>query len=984
MVVSILVDAAVDCIFEKAVGMSFDAALQLAVKTHDRHMLKDEMEREMNNAINENDIHHVITDILNDKPPFIDKKYNTTFKKGIINSALRPKEDDHKGLSRFFGKKKQDKGWFVIAPPVPKNDIKEVKADVSTIISKIRDAMWKNNLFRQVLGNEEFQKKVLEDIDDLKREVAEIRIRLERVEEVVSAVKEEVSDVKRTVSDLNDKLDSVSIRNTIIQNLQYPSESFVGRERNLEELKEAVIGKRIVFVNGFGGIGKTELCRKFCSDYVEDLGLKPVWLTYSGGSIRETIALGVRTTNELSRDMNIDEMFEMKKEMISSEGNILLVIDNYEWNNDIKDLDGIGCAVILTTRKTDIPAFYKTVRITEMSPDESFELLCKMATDVNADWIKANEMELREKLNDVWYHTLTVTLMGGLIATNRIDKDDTVSKVFDFTGCDKVYDRVRGEGTVMEHIGAIFKLSSFNQSSKDILRMASMLPITGMDYNDFLECSGADREETGNLIKSAWLNKIDADGQSLVLIHPVISELINSGEERPTLENEGCCYVFINKVSEKMQRYLSDMSIVELASLKDIVISFSDRIIKESNTLEDIGDMMDNLIGFSVCLSETGIYEKALAISLESIRIAEERIPDDGKRISEMYSATGAAYYNLGKYEKALNYHQRALAIGEKALPEDHPNIAASLNNIGIAYDNLGDYEKALEYYQRALAIREKALPEDNLDIAASLNNIGIAYDNLGEYAKALDYHQKALAIREKALPEDNLDIAASLNNIGIAYDDLGEYAKALDYHQKALAIREKALPEDNLDIAASLNNIGVAYDDLGEYAKALDYYQRALAIREKALPEDNLVIAASLNNIGNAYDDLGEYAKALDYHQRALAIREKALPEDHPDIATSLNNIGSAYNNIGEYAKALEYNQRALEIREKALPEDHPDTVASLINVGSTYYYLGEYAKALEYYKRALGIYEKILPEGDAMLIKLRNSVKKTEEKNR
>ena len=417
MVIDILVGLALDYVAEKAFSMSADAIIHYGLKAKDRHELKRQLEAEMNASIEEFPVNEYTNRFVNSKD-----KYSITFQNGIVNAVMMR---DGKG----------DKDWFVTHPPIPENSLDNVKGDVDRIVVRMRDGMWGNPLFRRIVGEDKFQEKVLADLGELRIEVAELRKEL-------AEVKADVSEVKAAVSEISDRLDSLSVAVTVVPSPMDPSDAFTGREGELKALGEAISERSMVFVNGFGGIGKTELCRKFSSDYSEKTGCKVVWTTFEK-SIRETIAAKVRLSDESKESADINERFQRRKRIISSEGNILLIVDNFEWGADLSDIKDIGCKVILTTREEAIPAEYRTVTVGELSPDESFELLKAMATEENSRWINDNEPEIRRKLAEVGYHTLTVTLMGGLIAEEEPDRDETVDEVFDFTGCD-VYSHDRG------------------------------------------------------------------------------------------------------------------------------------------------------------------------------------------------------------------------------------------------------------------------------------------------------------------------------------------------------------------------------------------------------------------------------------------------------------------------------------------------------------------------------------------------------------
>ena len=291
MVIDILVDMALDYVSEKAFRMSMDSAVHYALNVKDRRELKDLLDKEMSTSVNEIPVCDCTRQIIGS-----DGEYGTTFKKGIVNSVMmregQPDTAPKKGvLNALMRKVGKEKDWFVNKPPIPENKLEIVKTDVDNIIDHMQEAMWGNALFRKIVGDEKFQEMVVADLDELKRQMAEIFERLERLE--------------GKVSELSDKIDSLSVPVTVVPSPVTASGAFTGRGSELKALEEAVSDDGLVFVNGFGGIGKTELCRRFSSDYSKRTGCKVVWTTFEE-SIRRTIATNVRLSDESRESADIN------------------------------------------------------------------------------------------------------------------------------------------------------------------------------------------------------------------------------------------------------------------------------------------------------------------------------------------------------------------------------------------------------------------------------------------------------------------------------------------------------------------------------------------------------------------------------------------------------------------------------------------------------------------------------------------------------
>lgn len=282
---------------------------------------------------------------------------------------------------------------------------------------------------------------------------------------------------------------------------------------------------------------------------------------------------------------------------------------------------------------------------------------------------------------------------------------------------------------------------------------------------------------------------------------------------------------------------------------------------------------------------------------------------------------------------------------------------ANTQNNLGNAYRYLrtGDrgenLAKAIACYEAVLQVyTEQGFPES---WAIAQNNLGIAYGNLltgdrGEnVAKAIACYEAALRVRTEQ--DHPVSWAITQNNLGNAYGYLptGEnVAKAIVCYEAALRVRtEQDYP---VSWAMTQNNLGVAYvnlptGDRGEnVAKAVVCYEAALRVStEQDYPVD---WAMTQYNLGNAHiflrtgDRAENVAKAIAYYGAALRV---STEQDSPvDWANAQTNLGSAYGYLPtgdraeNVAKAIICHEAAARGYAKAGLSDEAESALRLATV--------------------------------------------------
>lgn len=231
-----------------------------------------------------------------------------------------------------------------------------------------------------------------------------------------------------------------------------------------------------------------------------------------------------------------------------------------------------------------------------------------------------------------------------------------------------------------------------------------------------------------------------------------------------------------------------------------------------------------------------------------------------------------------------------------------------ALNGAGVLAYRQGDYAAARSLHEESLVIR-LALG-DRQGSAASYGNLGnVAYEQ-SDYALARALQEKRLEIgRELGDRQGN---AASLGNLGnVAYKQ-GDYALARTRFEESLAIQREA--GDKRGIAISLLNLGLMACEQSDYDAARSLYGESLAIKREL--GDRQGIAISLFNLGSIASDQGDYALARSLQEESLQLRREL--GDRQGIAASLGNLGILAYRHGDYDTARTMQKESLTLRQE------------------------------------------------------------------
>ena len=201
----------------------------------------------------------------------------------------------------------------------------------------------------------------------------------------------------------------------------------------------------------------------------------------------------------------------------------------------------------------------------------------------------------------------------------------------------------------------------------------------------------------------------------------------------------------------------------------------------------------------------------------------------------------------------------------------------------------------------------------DRQGIARSLSNLGNVAHGECDYAASRGFFEQSLAIRREL--DDRAGIADILTNLGALAYDRGDYDAAGALFSESLGLRRER--GDRWGIAVQLNNLGAVHDAQGDYSGCRALYEECLAIYREL--GDRSGEPTSLSNLGQLASAEGDHVAARALHEESLSIRRET--GDRRGIVMELNNLAKEAIIVGEPARA-----RALALESLAVLQELSD----------------------------------------------------------
>lgn len=278
--------------------------------------------------------------------------------------------------------------------------------------------------------------------------------------------------------------------------------------------------------------------------------------------------------------------------------------------------------------------------------------------------------------------------------------------------------------------------------------------------------------------------------------------------------------------------------------------------------------------------AEQGAWLERLGLELDNVRAALdwcERAAETQLQL-RIAAALVRMWWIRGYANEGRRWLEGALRVAAAQPDVDAGVLAKGLQAAGNLARMQGEIERAQEHLEACLLLqREHGSPTE---LAHALNYLAALLGQRGE-------PQRAIALAEEALPlfqesGELRGLALTLGTLGELTFTVGDSQQSSQHLEAALAVARQI--GDTHSIAITLNNLGEALRTLGQLERAAECFEESLGIfRELGAAHGVAYLLANLGDIARGQGDEGKalqhYLEALDvfhglgYRQAALSV---------------------------------------------------------------------------------------------------------------
>jgi predicted ATPase/class 3 adenylate cyclase len=250
-----------------------------------------------------------------------------------------------------------------------------------------------------------------------------------------------------------------------------------------------------------------------------------------------------------------------------------------------------------------------------------------------------------------------------------------------------------------------------------------------------------------------------------------------------------------------------------------------------------------------------GLHWLEAALSLDS--------GDPSPMRARALDAAGALARLLGDTKRAVARLEET--VGIYRVLGDKKGMANALLTLGIAAYRQSDYDRAAALLEESTALSRAS--GDNTTMAFSIYLLGILARVRGDYGKAETLCKESLTLSQALGLKWRAGLA--LDGLGLVALCQGDYERAKSLFQRALDLHEQE--GYRYGQAASLNSYSIAAYVQGEYERAGVLSEQSLALSRKT--GDKGAIARSLSMLGRVASRQGNFKEAVEKHNESLVM---------------------------------------------------------------------------------------------------------------
>lgn len=717
------------------------------------------------------------------------------------------------------------------------------------------------------------------------------------------------------------------------------NKNFTGRAEILERLHEG-LGSDVTAVvptalQGFGGVGKTQVAIKYAWRYANQYNL--VWWISSDQPVlvRSSLAalaphLGLPPPTAAGIEDSAAAVLEALRRGQPYK-RWLLIFDNADQPEDMSNIIPRGPGhVLITSRNHRWEAVVDTVPVDVFTRDESIEFLRRRVPRGSNE---AEADRLAEELGDL---PLALEQAGALQAETGMSVEEYLRLLSEHTA------QLLAEGKPTEYpvsMTAAWSLSVSQLKEKlpeavELLRCCAFFGPEPIPRDVFLP-----------LVPSREDQPLAADPEHQLVIDPQLARLIDDPILLSTAIRELGRYALarIDSSSRTIQVHRLVQALVrdELTSAQQPRMQHIVHVLL-ANAAPKVPDVRPNWER----------YDNLLAHADPS------GVVHCTNPVVRLFCLDVVRYlYISGDFRAAQAFVERVIEAWEPHPGEEAQRyVLAARRHLGNILRELGDYRAAFELNRVTLDDMRRTFGPRNEQTLLLTNSYGADLRARGEFEKARAHDADSLRLHEDIFGATDRRTLRVANNLALDYGLISDYKAALRQHKETYQWqRSPGSGASSLEILSSWNGLARIVRLSGDYIEAVDLGEDAHAFGVQELGAEHPWTLRTAKDLSIAQRMSGATDEGLQLAEDTYGRARRIFGPDNPDTLAAAMNLANARRMTDRIEEGFELAADTMTRYPMVYGAEHPYVYGCAVNLALLLRARGDFALALERDEQAL-----------------------------
>ncbi|WP_448698147.1 trypsin-like peptidase domain-containing protein [Mucilaginibacter sp. AW1-3] len=720
--------------------------------------------------------------------------------------------------------------------------------------------------------------------------------------EYVTATPSVPSFIDRSFTEENSNL-SFSSKDQIPLQIKKPPALFLGRDKDIQEIKQALDKHPVVIIrSGLGGIGKTSLATtvalslkdKFPDGILwgradEEIGSILIRFISSLGNLykKEVDYLISKRDSDLVNNHSINTGLITYFRDLISQKSTLIILDNVDHSEQVKDLipaSGNSKFLITTRNKLIIDECFELI-LKPLPVDYSIELFASRLKNKKYKF-PIDEFQLKSVVTDLGHLPIAINIAAEVISSMSWTVEEYRVQWEKPDALDLLSDEDNPDESVRKSFSISYE-SLQDENARFAFRLLAIFRLHSIPkqlLHNVLEKVVAHPSKTALTLIRRGLLEIEDEMQLNYSLHPLMKKYALELLNRSKTEEEQRIKIAYNTAGswyrDQISTWNSELKIFYFGSLGKV---------------EDI-DVGFNAI-FYFNLAQAYNESQAILVAIADITTLHGREEFLIKYLNEF-----AQHRELEPWLKLYQGHYLILsenpsdqAEGEAVLQhlkqvDDLKLSSAALISLAKARIKNGAFIEATKLFEQSKEQKKSITPLDAKGIAYIENELGyiaLKSNQPDRYHVAMSYNKKALEIQ--ILANDEKGIAYTYRRIGsIQLWNLKQIDESLLTLKKGEDLARKVGAK--LILVLLLIEKAEAIRQKGGFTKSIDILKEALNIAKEC--DDPFSEAHVLKRLAIIMEKVEHYGDAYKFVEECMTILKRIKPKASEDLKNTYHRL--------------------------------------------------------------------------------------------